>query len=172
MSGIARLEMTTPTTSGFGSLPASAARPPALTGVLAGLAGGLAEVIWIGLYAGATGANGLDIAGNIADTVIPGVLHAPAAPALGLAIHFGLSAILGLLLIRPLTGAIRGRSGALLPMSLGILGLIWCMNFMLVLPVINPIFPTLLPAWVTFASKLLFGAALARVLGRSGVNAD
>lgn len=145
--------------------------PKVLTGFLAGLAGGLAEVVWIVLYSATSGTSRSEIARSIADTVFPGVLHMPAAPALGLAIHFGLSAALGVLLVRPLTSAAIRRSGALLPICLGILGAIWCVNFMLILPIISPIFPTLLPVWVTLISKLLFGAALAGVLGRNGMNA-
>jgi hypothetical protein len=33
---------------------------------------------------------------------------------------------------------------------------------------INPTFPLLLPIWVTFVSKLLFGAALAVFIGHRG----
>ncbi|HKH81889.1 MAG TPA: hypothetical protein VKA03_09865 [Methylovirgula sp.] len=171
MSRIAQAEVKMLTNRSFAPLSIAATRPLALTGVLAGLAGGLAEVVWIGLYSGASGTSGFDVARRVADTVFPGVLQMPAGPALGLAIHFGLSAVLGLLLVRPLTSAILQRSGALLPICLGILGLIWSVNFMLVLPILNPIFSALLPAWVTLTSKLLFGAALAGVLGQRSANA-
>lgn len=131
----------------------------ARAGILAGLAGGIAEVIWVGCYAAFGGAHAPEIAGQIANTVFPGILNASAAPAVGLAIHLGLSAILGLALAFALSGVSRHWPAALLPISVGILGLIWVLNFMLVLPSLNPVFPTLLPAWVTLASKLFFGTA-------------
>jgi len=154
----------------FGPLAAKATPSLALTGVLGGLAGGLAEVAWIGLYSEATGANGFDIIRRVADTVFPGILRMDAAPSVGFAIHFGLSAALGFVLSRPLTSIGVRQPGALLPICMGILGLVWCMNFMFILPVINPTFPLLLPIWVTFASKLLFGAALAGFIGHRNAN--
>jgi hypothetical protein len=133
-------------------------------GLVAGLAGGLAEVVWIGLYSAVTSSSGFGIAAQVADTVFPGVLQMPFAPGLGLVIHFGLSIALGLLLGLPLIAFAQRKMSALLPVCLGLFGLIWVMNFMLVLPVLNPIFPTLLPFWVTLFSKLLFGSTLAGVL--------
>jgi len=145
------------------SLPA-ASIPMAVSGLFAGMGGGVAEVVWIGLYSEASDTSGLDVARCVADTVFPGTFILPSAPALGLTIHFCLSAMLGILLVQPLTSATIWRSGVLLPLCLGILGLIWSLNFLLVLPVINPIFLALLPTWATFVSKMLFGAALFGVL--------
>ena len=135
----------------------------AMAGLLGGLAGGLAEVIWIGLYSKAIGTDGFDVARHVADTVFPGILRMSAAPSIGFAIHFGLSAALGII-ATPILSRFAGRSSAaLFPLCLGALALVWCLNFGLVLPAINPTFPSLLPLSVTFASKLLFGLALAGV---------
>ncbi len=135
--------------------------PEVLLGAIAGFAGGLAEVSWIGLYSFVEDRNGFDVARQVAATVLP-VVSMPYAPMLGLMIHFGLSISLGIALVRPLM-ALKRRI-ALAPVSIGLLGLIWAVNFLLVLPVLNPAFPMLLPAWVTLVSKLMFGTALAAVL--------
>lgn len=171
MFGNAVIELKTFKHRGLASLAGITTPSLALTGVFAGLAGGLVEVIWIGLYSGVSGTSGLDVARHIADTVFPGVLHLPGAAALGLAIHFGLSAVLGLLLVGPLRRAALRRLSVLFPICFGIFGLIWSVNFMLVLPMISPTFPALLPVWVTLVSKLLFGAAVASVLGHNSTKA-
>jgi hypothetical protein len=44
------------------------------------------------------------------------------------------------------------------------LATVWAVNFLLVLPYLNPRFVDLLPYSVTLASKLLFGLAAATVL--------
>jgi hypothetical protein len=44
------------------------------------------------------------------------------------------------------------------------LGIVWAVNFLVVLPVLEPAFLTLLPLAVTLASKLLFGVAAAATL--------
>ena len=43
---------------------------------------------------------------------------------------------------------------------------IWALNFLLVLPVLNPRFVTLMPYAATLASKALFGLTMAAVLAR------
>jgi hypothetical protein len=137
---------------------------PILLGAIAGLAGGIAEVVWVGLYCTIAGSNGFDIARQVAGTLAFVMSQTPYAPAVGLAIHFSLSILLGIALVRPLMAIVRSRSAALEPISLGLLGLIWAVNFLLVLPILNSAFPLLLPTWVSLASKLLFAAGLTAVL--------
>ncbi len=170
MSAAAQSETKMPSDSNF-VLRAALIREFDAVALFAGLAGGLAEVMWIGTYSLATGRNGFEIARHVADAVFPGVLSTPVAPALGLGVHFGLSALLGLVLARLLTSVGALRFGVLLPICIGALGLIWAVNFILVLPLLDPIFPSLLPAWVTLMSKLLFGAALAGVLCQKSAKA-
>jgi len=141
----------------------------AFIGAVAGLAGGLAEVGWITFYSGMTGTNGLDIARQVANTVIPGISPSPFSSTLGLVIHFSLSVVLGLILIRPVTALAQHRPPALAPVCLGFLGLIWAVNFIFVLPILNPDFLRLLPLWVTLFSKLLFGMAFAGIVGTRAV---
>ena len=138
--------------------------PGILLGAIAGFAGGFAEVAWVGLYSFVENSNGFDIARQVTGTMYPGVSMAYAAT-LGLMIHFALSIGLGIALVRPLMALNRWIAVALAPVCISLLGLIWVVNFLLVLPVLNPAFLLLLPAWVTLASKLMFGATLAAVLG-------
>src|SRR5665213_1593043 len=64
-------------------------------GVMAGAAGGLAEVAWVTLYAGATGGNPAIVARGVTTAAGLSVLL-PAAPVvLGVMIHMGIAIILG-----------------------------------------------------------------------------
>jgi hypothetical protein len=45
-----------------------------------------------------------------------------------------------------------------------VLIIVWAVNFLVVLPVLNPAFIVLLPDSVTLFSKMLFGTAMALVL--------
>lgn len=61
--------------------------------VFAGLAGGAAEIVWIALYAAFTQASGMEIARQVAASVVPGAAEAAYDPALGIATHLILSLI-------------------------------------------------------------------------------
>jgi hypothetical protein len=128
-------------------------------GLIAGLAGGLAEVAWISLYAASVEADAAAVARGVSASVISDPTAAPVA--LGLAIHMALAAALGIALaivLRPvwLRGGL-GSYGAALAALFGV----WSVNFLIVLPQLSPDFLTLLPYQVTLASKLLFGIAAA-----------
>jgi hypothetical protein len=51
------------------------------------------------------------------------------------------------------------------------LGLVWAFNFLVVLPMLEPGFLTLLPLAATLASKLLFGVAAAATFRAQGTRA-
>lgn len=128
-------------------------------GLLAGLAGGLAEVAWISLYAAASGADAASVARGVTDTF--GLVVAAPASA-GIALHMGIAAALGVVVafaLRPL----RGHCSALGfdATIISVLGLVWAVNFFVVLPMVNPGFVALVPLTVSFVSKLLFGGAAA-----------
>lgn len=53
---------------------------------------------------------------------------------------------------------------ATLAVSVLTLATVWTMNFFVVLPNLNPVFITLMPYPVTFASKMLFALAMAVTL--------
>lgn len=129
------------------------------TGLCIGLAGGLAEIVVVSLYAAATGADGALVARQVAAAV--GLTGAGAMA--GIAVHMALSIGLGLLLavlmqIAALRTAPAGRVFAVMPLSLGV---VWAINFFVVLPVISPGFVHLLPLAVSLASKLAFGLSAA-----------
>jgi hypothetical protein len=136
-------------------------------GILAGVAGGLAEIAWILLYATATGSDPAVLARGV--TTAAGVTALlPAAPAImGIAVHMILAVMLGI----ALTGLWRGLArpqgvGSLYAVALAALASVWAMNFFVVLPAISPAFVALVPYSVSFVSKLLFGLAAAETLRR------
>lgn len=131
--------------------------------VLAGAAGGAAEIAWVGAYSSVSATRGLEVAGAVTSTIMPAAGGLAAAPWLGIVIHMVLSVALGLLLAKLLLGFIRG---AIVTGALAALACVWALNFLVVLPVLNPAFLTLMPLAVTLASKLLFGAALGWTLKR------
>ncbi|MFI4923069.1 MAG: hypothetical protein ACHP6J_05090, partial [Burkholderiales bacterium] len=51
--------------------------------------------------------------------------------------------------------------GASVIITVAALIVVWAVNFLVVLPVVNPSFVTLMPYEITLVSKALFGAAMA-----------
>ena len=64
--------------------------------LFAGLCGGLAEVVWIQIYATLTGHSSVEVARQVTASVLPGMADAALAPGLGLLIHFALSLLVTL----------------------------------------------------------------------------
>lgn len=133
---------------------------------LAGLAGGLAEIFWIGVYSTMTQVGGLEISRQITATLIPEWAGLLIAPVLGVAIHLVLSVILAFICCSVFIEPLARRFGHtwILPGSVFLLASVWLINFMVLLPVINPAFVTLMPFLITLASKMLFGWAMGSVL--------
>ena len=137
--------------------------------LLAGIAGGLAELVWIMLYSSFTQASGSEVARQVAVTLFPALAQAPFAVALGVAIHFALSLALAAAFVwivwRPF---IRKRGVAATFAGAAVaLAVIWAANFLVVLPHLNPDFVALMPYYATLFSKLLFGVAMAWALNGS-----
>ena len=137
--------------------------------LLAGLAGGLAELVWIMLYSSLAQASSSEVARQVAVTLFPALVQAPFAVVLGVAIHFALALALAAAFVwivwRPF---IRNRGAVVTFVSAVVaLTLIWASNFLVVLPRLNPDFVALMPYSVTLFSKLLFGVAMAWVLNGS-----
>lgn len=131
-------------------------------GVLAGLAGGLAEILWIWLYAALTGVDPAGIARGVSAAI--GIETSSVAS--GIAIHMALAAALGAflaLVLTPLLGQLSGRAGRY-AIVLAALALVWAVNFWLVLPRLSPPFVQIVPYEVSLLSKLLFGLSAAMVL--------
>jgi hypothetical protein len=139
-----------------------AAAGVATIGVLAGLAGGLAEVIWIWTYASLTNSDAGLVARAVTDAVR---INQNLSPVLsGIAIHMGLASILGVavaLAIRPVAGLLNGFG---LYAALGAaLFVVWAVNFLVVLPLVSPQFVDVVPYTVSLFSKVLFGITAAGI---------
>ena len=141
----------------------------AAIGALAGAAGGLAEIGWIGIYASAMGIDAGLVARGVTDSVRLGDLTAFPVTA-GIAVHMLLAGALGIAIAFALRSAmtiLRGASGkyagafTIYAMVLAVLTVIWAVNFFAVLPQINPPFVHIVPYGASLVSKLLFGIAAA-----------
>ena len=132
-------------------------------GVLAGLAGGAAEVAWVSAYGALTGTPTAAVAKGVTAAFLPGIADQPVAVGLGIGLHMLLSVALGLAVAAAFSAPLLNRIGEWKQSTLVVLtlGLVWAFNFLVVLPVLEPGFLTLLPVGVTLASKLLFGVGAA-----------
>lgn len=134
----------------------------AQVGVIAGVAGGLAEVAWISIYGAISGVSVDIVAEEITRSIVP---HASSSSVwAGILIHLTLAVSLGVgvaFAIRLLLG--YGRVYAEFSLVILTLATVWAVNFLLLLPYLNPRFVDLLPYSVTLASKLLFGLVAATV---------
>ena len=134
--------------------------------LLAGLAGGMAEVLWVMAWSAVAPLQATAVAREITRTVLPGMAAAPMAAEIGLIIHLAISLALGVVFVWALGKHLaRYYGGAgILAGSVTLLTLIWTINFLVVLPALNPVFVTLMPSAVTLGSKTLFGLAMGAVL--------
>lgn len=134
--------------------------------LLAAFYGGMAEVIWVATYCVVTGRSSAQVAQEVTATLFPALSAGAPGIVLGIAIHFVLALFLALAYVRlvwlPL--ARRWNEAASLTVAMAALALVWSVNFLLVLPAVNPLFVGLLPYPVSFVSKLLFGVAMAGAL--------
>ena len=133
-------------------------------GVLAGSAGGAAEVGWIWIYSAATGSDAAEVARGVTETIGMGAVPPVAG---GLAIHMAIAAILGMAVAAALA-PMRLQGARLYGALIWTLAAVWLVNFMIVLPLINPAFVDIVPLGVSFTSKLLFGIAAAACLQFGG----
>lgn len=148
------------------AIPEKPLRPRANLILLSGLAGGLAEIVWIMVYSGLTSASAMEVARQITATVLPLLQGGTFAVTFGIVIHFLLSVVLAtgfvLLCYRPV--ACRFGLTGIVTAGMASLALVWALNFLVILPILNPAFTGLMPYTVTGVSKLLFGAVMGGVL--------
>lgn len=134
--------------------------------ILAGLAGAMAEVAWVALFCALTPLSGTEVLRQITASIFPTMHGSVFAPVLGFVLHFALGVAVayafGLLIWR--TFARRPGTGTTLGLALLALAVIWGFNFLVLLPEVNGEFVGLMPYAVTFASKMLFGIAMAATL--------
>ena len=141
--------------------------PTALkTIALAGLGGGLAEMLWVTIYSSLTHASGVAVAREVAASLLPTTADWVLAPLIGVGIHLVLSVALTAAVAWTLWRYAMPRLGAgtLMVSATAVLVTVWAVNFFVVLPALNPAFVTLMPYTVTLVSKVLFAIAMAGVL--------
>ena len=128
-------------------------------GLGAGIAGGLAEILWISVYSAGVGGGAVSVARGVAAAV--GLGGAPGAATLGVVLHMALAALLGVAVIATLVSLpVRWRNWqSEVSVALIALAAVWAVNFLVILPVLSPEFVNIVPMPVSFASKLLFGLA-------------
>ena len=126
--------------------------------LLGGIAGGLAEVIWIVIYAALTSLEASTVAHAIATTFFSNSLDGRLLVLLGIVIHFTLSLGLAFAFACGISGRLPRETVILA--AVATLAVVWVVNFLVLLPVANPEFVSLLPAPVSLSSKLLFGMAM------------
>jgi len=136
------------------------------TGIAAGVAGGAAEIAWITLYAQFSGRDVAAVAEGVAASILPALGSTGVAFPIGIAVHMGLAVLLGAAIVLALRAAAPRLAGTSRePMAvIAILVAVWAVNFLVVLPVINPGFVELVPLGIALISKVLFGAAAALVM--------
>jgi hypothetical protein len=136
------------------------------TGVIAGAAGGLAEIAWVTLYAAITGTDPAVVARGV--TTAAGLnAFLPNMPVtIGIGVHMTLAVLLGIALTAIWKSSIakESRSTNPYPFMLSVLLDVWVINFMVVLPLVSSSFVHLLPYAVSLTSKLLFGVAAAEIV--------
>jgi hypothetical protein len=131
--------------------------------LIASLAGGLAEVVWVSLYAAFAPLAGATVAREVTASLLPALAEGGTGVWLGILIHMLLAVALGYAFAYVLWKPLARPRGMVATLAVSVLTLatVWTMNFFVVLPVLNPAFITLMPYPVTFASKMLFALAMA-----------
>jgi hypothetical protein len=138
-------------------------------GILLGIAGGIAEIIWVASYGLFTGGSSAAVARGVSatvSTVLPAVSLEMAPVAYGIVIHMALAVGLGVALVfawRALADQ-RQRLVNEYAFMVAALAMIWAFNFFILLPLIDPAFVALIPYPASLLSKLLFGLAGAVML--------
>jgi len=133
---------------------------------LSGFAGGLTEVLWIIVISLLLDVHGADIAREVTASVLPNLRNESYAIALGIAIHLALSVVLAaayIWSIGTMTDKRMGIAGQLIT-GMSVLALVWAVNFLLILPQVNPIFSDHISYGLSLISKMLFGLSMALVI--------
>jgi hypothetical protein len=135
-------------------------------GIAAGAAGGVAEIIWIFVYASATGADAASVARGVTTATGVNFLLQGSSAGFGIAIHLILAVILGIVLTFSWTAISQRWPNHLNPYAVMPVALtaVWAINFLIVLPLVDPNFVQIVPYPVSLISKLLFGVAAAVAL--------
>lgn len=141
-------------------------------GILAGAAGGLAEIAWVSVYAVLTGGNAAILARGVTTAAGVTVLLPTAPVTTGIVVHMMLAVLLGVALTGLWQLMQTRRVSSLYLVAFALLTSVWAINFFVILPVISPGFVHLLPLSVSLVSKLLFGLAAAETLRHCTIVGD
>ncbi len=135
-------------------------------GIVAGAAGGVAEIAWVSLYASAVGGNPAVLARGVTTAAGVSALLPTSQVALGIAVHMILAVALGVTLVFVWRKVRSSRLGASGPYSFMLVALagVWAINFFIVLPIVSPAFVHMVPYVISLTSKLLFGLAAAMAM--------
>lgn len=130
--------------------------------LLVGLAGGFAEIVWVLAIAMVIPLNTAELARQVTASVLPVFSASSMSVSIGIAIHLALSVSLAAVYLLTVGIMLEKYSGPAGQVIAGMLTLVvvWAVNFMLVLPVVNPAFILLVGYPVAFISKVLFGIAM------------
>lgn len=133
-------------------------------GVLLGLAGGAAEIVWIAFYGSLAGSDAAEVARAVSAAVawlLPGIPLSVAPVISGIVVHMILAVGVGIVLAvvwRELT-ARRPVPINEYTFMVGALTIIWMFNFFVLLPLFSPTFVDIVPYPISLMSKVLFGLA-------------
>ena len=146
----------------IGSTSASTAE----RGIVAGAAGGIAEIIWIIIYASVTGTDAATLARGVTTAAGANSFFQGSSVASGVVIHLGIALILGVALAFAWRALARRWPKLTSPYAVvpAALAAVWAINFLIVLPLLSPAFVQIVPYPVSLMSKLLFGLAASAVL--------
>jgi len=134
--------------------------------LLAGIAGGMAEVFWFAIIGPVLSLNIHDVATGITASIFPAMAASSYSVQLGIAIHLLLSVVLAAVYLVTLGRWSMSRyrlSGQLL-IGMASLLLVWAVNYLIVLPIINPSFIEISTYGLSLLSKAFFGITMALVL--------
>lgn len=135
-------------------------------GIVAGAAGGLAEIAWVSAYSALMGGDPAVLARGVTTAAGVGALLPASSVMLGIAVHMMLAVTLGIALALVWQNARASRFGATgpYPFMLAALAGVWAINFFVVLPIVSPEFIHMVPYAVSLTSKLSFGLAAAAAM--------
>ncbi|HUG76598.1 MAG TPA: hypothetical protein VML57_03840 [Burkholderiales bacterium] len=111
--------------------------------LIAGLAGGIAGILWVLAYSAVAPVAAAEVAREVTASIVPVAAAWAVAPAIGVALQLALS------------------------IAVAALVAVWAFNFLVLMPLLDMRFATLMPYAATLLSKVLFGVAMGSVLARS-----
>lgn len=137
--------------------------------LLAGLSGGVAEIIWVMMYSSVSYMSSASVAQQVTASFFPALVDAEGAIYSGILIHLVLSILLAGIFValvwRPFSQYLSTTQQMLIAAI--ILSGVWAYNFFVALPILNPQFVSLMPYGITLASKILFGGGMGWVLAKN-----